>query len=73
MKNPRMSLAVEKPIYNAIHDLADKEGVSMSTVVRDLLKEALEIREDVTLSKFAEDREKTLDISNTLTHEQVWG
>ncbi len=73
MKSPKMSVAVEKPMYNAIHDLADKEEVSMSTVVRDLLREALEIREDVALSKFAEERENTFDSSNALTHEQVWG
>jgi len=31
-----------------------KEGISLSTKVRDLIKEALEIEEDVALSEFAE-------------------
>jgi predicted DNA-binding ribbon-helix-helix protein len=30
---------LEKPVYNALHDLAENEGVSMSMLMRDLVKE----------------------------------
>lgn len=72
MKNSKMSIVIEEPIYTAIHDLAEKEGISMSRAARDLIKEALEIREDVVLAKFAEKRDKTFDRSKSLSHEKVW-
>lgn len=44
----------------------------MSSIIRDLVKEALELREDIVLSKFAEDREKTFNKSKVLSHQEVW-
>lgn len=41
--------------------LAKRDGVSLSLKVRGLIKEALEIEEDVSLSLFAEKREKTFN------------
>lgn len=41
--------------------------------VRDLVKAALELEEDLTLTKVAEEREQSFDRSAALTHEQVWG
>jgi predicted DNA-binding protein len=72
-KNPRINLVVEKPLYGVIHNLAEDEGVSMGTVVKDLIKEALELREDLALAYFAEEREKTFDESKAMTHKEVWG
>jgi len=72
-KNPRINVVLEKPLYNALHDLAEDEGVSMSMLMRDLVREALEIREDRTLAAFAEEREKGFDRSKALSHEEVWG
>jgi hypothetical protein len=71
-KNPRINIVVEKPLYNVIQGLAEADGLSMSTMARDLIKEALELREDVALSVFAEEREKTFDKDKALRHEQVW-
>ncbi len=73
MKNQKVSATVEKPVYDAIHDLAVKKGMAMSSVIRDLIKEALELNEDMALSKLAEEREETFDKSKALTHDQVWG
>jgi len=56
-KNPRINVVLEKPLYQAVEWLASKEGVSLSLKVRDLVKEALEIEEDIALSAFAEKRE----------------
>lgn len=72
VKNPRINVVLEKPLYNTIERLAAKEGVSLSLKVRDLVKEALEIEEDVVLSMFADKREKTLIKSKALKHHEVW-
>jgi hypothetical protein len=42
-------------------------------VARDLIKDALEIREDITLAEFAESRENSFDAASALTHEETWG
>jgi hypothetical protein len=40
--------------------------------VRDLVKEALEIEEDIGLAQFVESREKTFDRKKSLKHHEVW-
>lgn len=55
-----------------MHDLAASEGVSMSTLARDLIREALELREDVTLAVWATQREKTFSRKQALSHEETW-
>ena len=72
VKNPRINVVLEKPLYNTIERLATKEGVSLSLKVRDLVKEALEIEEDIALSAFAEKRDKTFTKSRALKHHEVW-
>lgn len=71
-KNPRINVVLEKPLYEMIARLAGKEGVSMSLKVRDLVREAIETEEDMTLTVFAEKREKTFKRSKALKHEEVW-
>lgn len=71
-KNPRINVVLEEPIYNSVERLARKDGVSLSLKVRDLVKEALEIEEDIALSKFAEAREKTFIKKKSLKHDEVW-
>ena len=65
-KNPRINVSVEKSIYSIIEILAKEKGVSISMVTRDLIKEALEINEDVLLAAFADEREKTFDKQKSL-------
>ena len=72
VKNPRINVVLEKPLYHTIERLASRDGVSLSLKVRDLVKEALEIEEDIALSSFAEQREKTLVKSRALKHHEVW-
>ncbi|OIO06254.1 MAG: hypothetical protein AUJ52_12620 [Elusimicrobia bacterium CG1_02_63_36] len=57
-KNPRLQVMLEPKLYNAVASLADEEGVSLSTKARDLIREAVEHLEDLTLSKIVEDRAK---------------
>jgi metal-responsive CopG/Arc/MetJ family transcriptional regulator len=72
-RNPRVNVVLEKPLYEAVDHLAKEEGVSLSTAVRDLVKDAIEIREDIDLARIAETREKTLRRSRALSHKDVWG
>lgn len=72
-KNPRVNVVLEKPLYEAVRRLAEKEDVSLSLKVRDLVREALEAEEDAALAQFAEEREKSFKRSRALTHKQVWG
>ena len=72
-KNARVNVVLEKPLYKTIDEIAREEGVSKSLVVRDLIREAIEIREDIALARFAEVREKTFGKKKALTHEDVWG
>ncbi len=71
-KNPRVNVVLEKPLYKRIGNLAKREGVSLSMAVRDLVKEALEIREDAALAGIAEAREKSFRRKDALNHDQVF-
>lgn len=42
-KNPRINVVLENTLYEKVKVLADRDGVSLSTKVRDILGEALEI------------------------------
>lgn len=56
-----------------MQDLAEHQGLSLSALAKVLITEALELREDAGLARFAEEREKTFDRKKALTHKEVWG
>jgi len=72
-KNARVNVVLEKPLYAAVDEIAKRQGLSRSMVVRDLVREAIELREDLALAAFAERREKSFDPKKAITHEDVWG
>ncbi len=72
VKNPRINFVLEKPLYNTVEQLARRDGVSLSLKVRDLVKEALGIEEDMALTAFAEKRERTFKKTKALKHHEVW-
>ena len=71
-KNPRVNIVVEQPLYTVMQDLAASEGISMSTLARDLIREAIDIREDVALAGLADPRMKTFNRKKALSHKDVW-
>ncbi|MBT3274681.1 MAG: ribbon-helix-helix protein, CopG family [Spirochaetales bacterium] len=71
-KNPRINVVVDPPLYELIEQLAKKQGISMSLVTRDLIKEALEMEEDVALGQLAAEREASYDKDTLLSHEDIW-
>ena len=71
-KNPRVNVVLDGTLYQNVQFLAEMDGVSMSAKVRDLVREALDLHEDLCLADFAEEREGVLNESSTMTHEEVW-
>ncbi len=71
-KNLRINVVLESGLYSAVCDLAKQEGISKSMAIRDLVKEAMELREDVALTALAEEREYTYTQDAALSHEEVW-
>ncbi|MBI5630113.1 MAG: hypothetical protein HY921_04425 [Elusimicrobia bacterium] len=57
-KNPRLQVMLEKPLYDALAFLAEEDNVSLSTKARDLIHEALEHLEDLSLARLVEERSK---------------
>ena len=71
-QNPRINIVLEDALYKNVQLLAEKDNVSLSAKVRDLLKVALEIQEDVVLSAMAEEREESWHESEAMSHDDVW-
>jgi len=71
-KNPRINVVLDNPLYKNIKYLAERDGVSLSNKARELIKDAIDIQEDLYLAEIAQNREETLTDSNTLSHEEVW-
>lgn len=69
-KNPRINVTFEQEIAGLLARLAAEEHKSVSSLVRELALEALEMREDVYLSDIAENRDKKG--SKTFKHEDAW-
>ncbi len=72
-KNPRVNVVLERPLYEALGRVAHEDGASLSTKARDLLREALELREDAGLLEIAEERARTFEDAAALTHDEVFG
>ena len=73
MGNQRTLVMLEPPVRNLIRDIAKTEKVSISSLCRDLIREALEINEDKYFTILAESRDKNFNWKHGLFHEEVWG
>ena len=71
-KNPRINIVLDESLYLGIRLLAQKENVSLSAKARELIKEALEIHEDIVLAEMAAERESSWDDTKTMSHDDVW-
>jgi hypothetical protein len=71
-KQPRLNVVLEPSIYETLYKMSKREGLSMSLVARDLLREALTIHEDAFWAKAATEREKTLSKTKLVRHRDVW-
>ena len=50
-KNARINVVVEKPLYTLIDEISRERGISKSMLVRDLIIEAIDLREDQALAR----------------------
>lgn len=48
-QNPRVNIVLEQPLFQGLKKLAARDGVSLSTNVRDLVRDALEEFEGAAL------------------------
>ena len=69
-KNPRINVTFEEQNIEFFASIAKSERKSLSCVLKELVIEALERREDVCFSKIAE----KLDVANVKNHsyEDAW-
>ncbi len=69
-KNPRINVTFEEATADLLVLLAEQENVSVASFVKKLALEALEMREDLYLSKLAEKLDK--EGVKTYTHDEAW-
>ncbi len=69
--NQRINVVFDPSLYSTIKLLAKRDRVSLSTKVRDLVLEALEYVEDITLTRIAEERESSFDRKKSLTAKDI--
>ena len=69
-KNPRINVTFEEATAGLIASLAQHEHKSLASIVRELTLEALELREDLYLSKVAQKLD--LDNAKTYSHDETW-
>ena len=71
-KNPRINVVLEVPLYKQVQFLAQKDGMSMSAKVRELLKEIIETQEDIFVAELASTRDTEWKDSEAIPHKDVW-
>ena len=65
----RINLSVDDDLYDELEKLKDLKGApSLSAIVIELAKEALELQEDLYFARIAEERES----ERTVPHAKVW-
>ena len=69
-KNPRINVTFEEVTAGLLAQLAHQEDKSMASLVRELALEALEMREDLYLSKVAEKLDQ--EGVKTYSHDEAW-
>lgn len=67
--HPRINTVLEPPLYEVVKRLARRDGVSLSQKVRELVREALELREDAALEELVERRRK--NPAPSVRHEEL--
>ena len=68
---PRIQVTLDTAINAQLSALAAEQSCSRSSLAADLIREALELREDYALSKLADARLKKT--KKWLSHHDVWG
>ncbi len=65
----RINLTIDDELYSELEMIQNiRNAPSLSAVVIELAKEALEIQEDLYFAKIADEREK----EKTVSHDKIW-
>lgn len=67
----RINISVSKRMRDDLHALAKRDQKPVASKVVDLVEQALELEEDIFLSRIAEERLKNHK-GRWLSHEEVW-
>ncbi len=67
-KYPLVHVVLGRPLYEVGAAMARKSGVSLSRAARDLIKEALELYEDIALGQIAQERRRTFRLAELVSH-----
>lgn len=71
-KHTRVNVTLNADTEKALHYLSKKSHQSLSKVAFDLIQEALELREDMYLSKIADAAYERNKNKPTISDEEVW-
>ncbi len=70
-QNPRINITVDPATADVLSDLAEQENLSVSSLTKQLILDALERREDILLSNLAELRDKDAN-KGLINHDKAW-
>ncbi len=71
-KNPRVNIVLDQTLYDVLDRMAQRDGISMSLEARDLIKEALEAKEDIYWEIVASERKRTYSAKKAASHKDIW-
>jgi hypothetical protein len=69
-KHPRINITLPESTAGILADLAEQENISIASVAKELILEALERREDKVLSALAETRDTKT--AKRIKHDDAW-
>lgn len=71
-RQKRINVTFKPSTLQAVNMLAKREDTSLSNITQELVEQALEMREDIYLSRIAEDAEIRAKGKASIPAEKVW-
>ena len=71
-KNPRVMVVLEPALNKWLKKTAKKQGVSVSTIIRDIIRDRYLETEDEHLIREGESRLETFDRDKAVSHDDAW-
>jgi len=71
-KNPRVSAVVDNALMKWLRSKANREGISVSLIVRDILLRVRDEEEDKYWAVAGEERIENFSCEEALEHDEVW-
>lgn len=68
----RIQVPVSDRVFKELEKLAEKRGISLSSLSYQLLEEALELQEDIYFSKTGDESLEKTNIKSLVNHEKAW-